>query len=155
MFKIIQEIHVEWGHCDPAGIVFNPNFFTWMDNAQEWLLATAAPEFHNISHEQSFVGTPLVSSKADFKNPARHGDLMELHSQIAKLGSSSFTFKFKFIVGDTLIADCEQTRVWACRLPNDPENFAASPIPKEVRDKLQVEACYRFVQTRTHDQESD
>ena len=26
-------VSVEWGHCDPASIVFYPNFFTWMDQA--------------------------------------------------------------------------------------------------------------------------
>ena len=25
------QLHVEFGDCDPAGIVFYPNYFRWMD----------------------------------------------------------------------------------------------------------------------------
>ena len=33
--KIIKyKLKVEWGDCDPYGIVFYPNFYKWMDNAQ-------------------------------------------------------------------------------------------------------------------------
>ena len=30
-------IRVDWGDCDPAGIVFYPNFYRWMDRGF-WLL---------------------------------------------------------------------------------------------------------------------
>ena len=31
--KNIYKITVNWGDCDPAGIVFYPNFYKWMDEA--------------------------------------------------------------------------------------------------------------------------
>ena len=33
MFVSKRERYVEWGDCDPAGIVFNPRFFEWFDAA--------------------------------------------------------------------------------------------------------------------------
>ena len=32
---------IEWGDCDPAGIVFNPRYFEWFDAATAALFARA------------------------------------------------------------------------------------------------------------------
>ena len=32
--KKLYKVKVEWGDCDPYGIVFYPNFYKWMDNSQ-------------------------------------------------------------------------------------------------------------------------
>ena len=30
----VYQVKVEWGDCDPYGIVFYPNFYKWMDSSQ-------------------------------------------------------------------------------------------------------------------------
>ena len=40
-FTFRRQLTIEWGHCDPAGIVFNPRFFEFFD-ASSWLLFEAA-----------------------------------------------------------------------------------------------------------------
>jgi acyl-CoA thioesterase FadM len=41
MFGVKRDIHIEWGHCDPARIVFNPNFFVWMESGMDRLFSVA------------------------------------------------------------------------------------------------------------------
>ena len=36
-----REIAIEFNHCDPAGIVFNPLFFAFFDDATSMLIAAA------------------------------------------------------------------------------------------------------------------
>ena len=43
MFTATQRIRVEWAHCDPAGIIFNPHYYLWMDSGTHALLQAAAP----------------------------------------------------------------------------------------------------------------
>ena len=32
MFVSKKHLLVEWGHCDPAGIVFYPQYLAWFDD---------------------------------------------------------------------------------------------------------------------------
>ena len=41
MLTATQRICVEWAHCDPAGIIFNPHYYIWMDSGTHALLQTA------------------------------------------------------------------------------------------------------------------
>ena len=36
-----RRIRVDWGHCDPAGIVFYPNYFRWFDQCTSALFESA------------------------------------------------------------------------------------------------------------------
>lgn len=40
--EIIYTARVEFGDCDPAGIVWFPNFFRWIDAASRHFLPNAA-----------------------------------------------------------------------------------------------------------------
>ena len=41
MLKAKQRIRIEWGHCDPSGLVFNPNYYIWMDSGSHQLIEAA------------------------------------------------------------------------------------------------------------------
>ncbi len=148
MFKIVQDIYVEWGHCDPAKIVFNSNFYFWVDCAQDRLLQAAYPELHTLHEKIGFAGTPLVSNQSEFKKPGQSGDVLALHSQITKVGNSSFHVHHQFFVKGTPIVDIKEVRVWTTRIPADSDKLTASPIPQEIKDRLLSSECkcYRFVQ---------
>ena len=70
---------IEWGHCDPAGIVFNSRFFEFFDWGT-WMLFEAAlgVKPSDLSTAFGIVGLPLVDAGARFLAPARFGDVVEL-----------------------------------------------------------------------------
>ena len=66
-----RQFTVEWGHCDPAGIVFNSHFFEFFDWSV-WLLfetALGVPP-NQLGTAFGIVGIPLVDAKARFLKPA-------------------------------------------------------------------------------------
>ena len=144
MLKIIQEIYVEWGHCDPARIVFNPNFYKWIDAAQDKLFITAYPDLHSLHKKIGFAGMPLVANESQFLKPARYADLLQLHSQLTHLGNSSFHMQHQFFKGEDLLMDCKEVRVWTYRKVDEPEKLHACPIPEYVREGLMRSKCHTF-----------
>ena len=61
---------VEWGQCDPGGIVFNSRFFEMFD-LSTWLLFEAAlgVKAHELAKTFNIVGIPLVDARANFIKP--------------------------------------------------------------------------------------
>ena len=45
MLKAVQRIRVEWSHCDPARIIFNPHYYIWMDQGAHGLMEAAGFPF--------------------------------------------------------------------------------------------------------------
>ncbi len=65
MFEVKLDIHIEWGHCDPARIVFNPNFFVWMESGMDRLFSVAYHPIAEMVHEDTnYRGVPLLNTQA-------------------------------------------------------------------------------------------
>lgn len=105
------EREVQWGECDPAGIIFYPNYFRWFD-AGTWALFAAVGWSAKRIKSEGFA-LPLVSASAEFRHPAEQGDRCELRSRIARFGGKSFVVSHEVARADgTLMATGTETRVW-------------------------------------------
>jgi 4-hydroxybenzoyl-CoA thioesterase len=124
---------IEWGHCDPAGIVFNSRFFEFFDWGT-WLLFEAALGVKppDLGVAFGIAGLPLVDAGARFLAPARFGDVVELASHVSEFRRSSFDVEHRLLVGTTVAVEGRETRVWAARDPTDPSKMRSQPIPAEV-----------------------
>ena len=132
-----RQFTIEWGWCDPAGIVFNSRFFELFDTGT-WLLFEAAlgvKRAELFSH-YGVMGIPLVDAKARFLIPVAFGVTVDLRSHAAEFRRSSFDIRHQlFIDGETAVEGME-TRVWATRAPGDPSKIKSHPIPSEVIDRF-------------------
>lgn len=140
MLRATQRIRVEWGHCDPARIIFNPNYYIWMDQGTHGLLEAAGFPFAKLTESPEFRGCPLVASGMDFRSPAFYSDVLVLTSFVERFGSKSFTMRHLFTRDDTLLAEGHEVRVWAANIPDDPRGMKAVPIPDTVRAMLERDA---------------
>ncbi len=132
--KHILKITVEFGDCDPSGIVFHPNFFSWFDaGSLHFFRASGVPSWRETAKTHGIVGTPIVSTRCDFRAPARYGDQLEVHTGIAEWGRKSFTEHHRILCGEVLIAEAYHVRVFAIRDPDHPERVKAVAIPEEFR----------------------
>ncbi len=124
---------VEWGQCDPAGIVFNSRFFEMFD-LSTWLLFEAAlgVKAHELSKTFGIVGIPLVDARANFIKPAKFGDVVEIVSQVAEFRRSSFEVEHRLSIDGELAVEGSETRVWAAHDKLNPEKFGAIAIPRDV-----------------------
>ena len=136
-FTYRRKMQIEWGHCDPAGIVFNVRFFEFFDHST-WLLLGAAlgVEPQNLNKAFDIIGAPLVDARATFIKPAKFGETIEIASRVSEFRRSSFDVEHRITVNGELAVDGGESRVWACFDKDDPNKIAVRPIPAEVIAKF-------------------
>src|SRR5579871_302408 len=88
-----HEVTVEWGDCDPAGIVYYPSYFKWFDQATYRLFLAAGLKRDDVSSGQWKEGTPLVAAECAFKRASQHGERLVMESHVERFGRSSFTIR--------------------------------------------------------------
>jgi 4-hydroxybenzoyl-CoA thioesterase len=136
-FTYRRQLTIEWGQCDPAGIVFNSRFFEMFD-VSTWHMFQAAlgVKPHELAAAFGIWGIPLVDVRANFLKPVKFGDLIEIASWVGEFRRSSFDIEHRLSIGDELAVEGGETRVWATRSTHDPEKFAGSAIPADVIAKF-------------------
>src|ERR671936_814061 len=91
-------LDVGWGDCDPAGIVFYPRFYAWMDLTSHVLVrALGIPREAMIAPNPRLVGFPVVGTQAEFLAPARMDDRIEVRTWVARVGRSSLSLRHEVV----------------------------------------------------------
>lgn len=136
-FTFRRQLTIEWGQCDPAGIVFNSRFFEFFDTST-WMLFDAAlgVKPHDLAKTFGIIGIPLVDARANFLKPAKFGDIVEIVSRVGEFRRSSFDVEHKITLGGALAVDGGETRVWAARDKANPDKIGAVAIPQDVIEKF-------------------
>jgi 4-hydroxybenzoyl-CoA thioesterase len=128
-----KEIHVEWGDCDPAGIVYFPRFFEYFDACTNALFEAAGFRKAEMLKHYGLVGIPLVEASAQFYAPASFGDTVSVESRIVEWGKSSFRVEHRLYKGSVLGAEGREKRVWTVRDAESEKGMRGNAIPEEVR----------------------
>lgn len=136
-----RRLQIEWGDCDPAGIVFYPRFFAIFDACTDRLLSggLGMAKIHWAA-KFGILGIPMVKTGGEFHAPCRFGDEVVVESRIGGVSRSSFQVSHRLSRGDTLAVEAEEVRVWTGRDPADPARIRAVPIPPEVVAVMRGEA---------------
>ena len=134
-----RQLTIEWGQCDPAGIVFNSRFFELFDSST-WLLFQAAlgVKPHELASVFGIMGIPLVDVRANFLKPIKFGDVVNIESRVSEFRRSSFDVEHRLSVDGELSVEGGETRVWATRSKEDPEKIGGANIPGDVIAKFGV-----------------
>ena len=90
-----RQLTIEWGHCDPAGIVFNSHYFEYFDFSTILLFEKALGMKKIVMMKTFDADMPLVDARAKFLLPAQFGDVVEITSQIAEFRRSSFSVQHR------------------------------------------------------------
>lgn len=134
-FTITHMVRIEWGDCDPAGIIFYPRYFEIFDASTSLIFerALGMTKF-KMFKELEFDGFPLVRTRARFLKPTRFGDDVTVKSSIL-FGRSSFDVEHQLTLDDATCVECSEKRVWARRDASG--RLKSHPIPDTVRKKFQ------------------
>src|SRR5580700_4905063 len=133
MFSNTRTTRVEWGDCDPAGIIFYVRYFDFFDVSTTMLLERALG-MKKIEYLKAynFLGHPLAETRAKFRLPTRYGDEVTVETALVACGRSSFKLEHRLSKAGTLAAEGAETRVWVARQADDPNKLMSQPIPPEV-----------------------
>ncbi len=132
-------IDVAFGDCDPAGIVFFPNFSRWMDTASlSFFMQCGVPPWRELVKTCGIVGTPLLEINTKFFKAATYGETLTITTHVEE-------WRAKVIVqvhritraradgGEDLICEGREVRAFVNRDAADPDRLRAMPVPEDIR----------------------
>jgi 4-hydroxybenzoyl-CoA thioesterase len=128
----VLPVHVEFGHCDPAGIVWYPNFYEWFDAASHRLSERAGVGLHAL-RAQGFLGLPLMQTGASYHRPVRFGDDVEVHSEVVSFERKSFRIAHRILKDGACHLEGFEVRFLGAPHPDDPARLRAAEIPASFR----------------------
>ena len=130
----LHRVTVQWGDCDPAGIVFFPNFNRWMDESSlAFFRACGVPPWRELERTRGIVGTPLLEIHTRFQRPATYGDELEVHTCIEAWAAKTFRHRHVIKRGDTVLNEGTEVRAFVVRDPENPGRIKAIPIPEDLK----------------------
>lgn len=140
MKEFIYTQRVAFGDCDPARIVWFPNFFRWIDSAsRHFFIECGVPPWHETEKALGIIGTPLVDTHARFIKTASYGDELQIYTSIPEWRNKSFVQRHRVMrdngkgAGAQLIMECDEVRIFAARREDEGTSIHAIPIPPSIR----------------------
>jgi 4-hydroxybenzoyl-CoA thioesterase len=131
--EVSYTVNVEFGDCDPARIVWFPNFFRWIDNAsRHFFVACGVPPWHETERTLGVIGTPLVDTHAKFIKTATYGDVLQIQVSIAEWRPKTFVQRYRVTNAQgEAIMECDEVRIFAGR--REDGSIKALPIPPSLQ----------------------
>ena len=130
----VYPVNVQFGDCDPAGIVFFPNFSRWMDEASlAFFMACGVPPWRELVKTRGIIGTPLLEIHTKFMRPATYGETIHVHTTVEEWAAKTFRHRHTVKRGDTVLCDGTEVRAFCIRDPENPERIKAIPVPEDIK----------------------
>jgi 4-hydroxybenzoyl-CoA thioesterase len=136
MHKSQLKVRVAWGDCDPAGIVFFPQYFAFCNEGTGALFESVGFPKPLLLKTYEIVGYPVVEVSGSFFRPCTFGDDLVIESSIAEWGRASFRLLHRILKGGELAVEVREKRVWTARNPDKPEAIVSKPIPDELKARF-------------------
>lgn len=132
----VHTIRVRYGECDMQRVVFNANYFVYLDDAVDtWTRHALSAELSNAgtSTDLHAIGFDfmLKTTQLTWHSPVKFGDTLELKCEVSRWGNTSFDVAINGAVNDESRFDAVITYVSI-----DPISQRPAPIPTFVKDAL-------------------
>jgi 4-hydroxybenzoyl-CoA thioesterase len=129
------ETQVMFGDCDPAGIVFFPNFCKWMDaSSLDFFMKCGVPPWREVKKTTGIIGTPLLEIHTKFFKPATYGDTLRVHTCIETWAAKTIVQKHVVMKGDVMLCEGRETRAFVIHPDGDPDRLKAIPVPDFIKE---------------------
>ena len=130
----VHRVAVQFGDCDPAGIVFFPNFSRWMDESSlAFFMACGILPWRELVKTRGIIGTPLLEIHTKFYKPATYGETIEVHTVVEEWAVKVFRHRHLVRRGDDLLCEGTEVRAFVVRDAADPERLRSIPIPEDIK----------------------
>lgn len=129
-----SEHRIRFSECDPAGIVFYPQYFIMFNDLLEQWIDSMVPEGFSSVIAQKKVGMPTVNLQADFRSISKMGDDVVLSIGVKKIGSRSLQLRLQCVGKDGVLRmEVQQVIVTTSLVTHQ-----AIEIPEFLRDPMQA-----------------
>jgi 4-hydroxybenzoyl-CoA thioesterase len=128
------QVDVHFGDCDPAGIVFFPNFSRWMDAASlHFFMQCGVPPWRELVKTRGIVGTPLLEIHTRFVKAVTYGETITITTWIEEWRNKVIVQMHRVTRGDELICEGRETRAFVRRDAENPDRLRAIPVPEDIK----------------------
>jgi acyl-CoA thioester hydrolase len=134
-FRVMFEVKFRtyWSDADPAGIVFFPHFFRFIEMAEEELFRASGKERQPLL-EEHHIWMPRVEAFSKFSKPIRHGEAIRVRLKPEIKGQKTVLYNFEVVAdqGGATLAEGYITVVCV-----DAASFKSTPIPSPIRNIIE------------------
>lgn len=127
-----RTLRIEWGQCDPAGIMFYPHYLILFDTSTGWLFERTGLKPLAMRKKYEIIGMPIIEVGAKFMIPCHFDDDIVVESEVSEWGRTSFTVRHRVLKEGQLMAEGTEKRVWAGPHPERAGAIQARPVPAEI-----------------------
>ena len=131
-----RSVRIEWGDCDPAGIIYYPRYLAFFDASTSALIERAlGMKKRDYLNAYAFTGHPLVKTHCRFLAPTRFGDDVKIETTVTGIRRSTFDVRHLLTRDETLAVEGFETRAWVA---GDPArgDMRAVPLPRHLVERL-------------------
>jgi 4-hydroxybenzoyl-CoA thioesterase len=127
-----RPLRIRFAHCDPAGIVFFPQYLVMINNlVEDWVTdALGVPYAELLGRRRT--GMPTVSLHCEFTAVSRMGDDVQLGLSVERLGGKSITLRIGCRCGDEQRMVIQQVLVFTSL-----DTHRAIDIPADLRSAIE------------------
>ncbi len=127
----LQTRVIRFSDCDPAGMVFFPQYFVMLNAlVEDWFTHALGVNYAQLLGPRR-IGLPTVALQSEFRAPCRMGDVVEFRLQLERMGSRSLTLRVDCVHGSIFCVQIRQVLV-STSLAHD----GAIDIPQDVREGI-------------------
>jgi 4-hydroxybenzoyl-CoA thioesterase len=127
----LQNRVIRFSDCDPAGMVFFPQYFVMLNAlVEDWFTHAVGVNYAHLLGPRR-IGLPTVALQSEFRAPCRMGDAVEFRLQLERTGSRSITLRVDCMHGSVCCVQIRQVLV-STSLAHD----GAIEIPEDVREGI-------------------
>jgi len=124
---------IRFHHCDPAGIVFYPQYFVLFNElVEDWFNHGLQHNYADMVYQQR-LGTPMVKLATEFLSPSQIGEVLRMSLAVKRIGRSSLEIEVDGTSGGTMRVRSFQTLVLA-----NVDQRRSVPFPPEMRERMQA-----------------
>lgn len=126
-----RERLIRFNHCDPAAIIFYPQYFVLFHELMEdWFGEALGTDYGAYIREQR-LGVPAVKAECEFLSQAKLGDRVRFRIEPVRLGRSSLE-----LVGEVLDGTELRARARITVVQMSLETRRAVPFADALRERI-------------------
>ncbi|MCX7892931.1 MAG: acyl-CoA thioesterase [Burkholderiales bacterium] len=128
----VREKLIRFHHCDPAGIVFYPQYFVLFNELVEDWFTHGLHEDYATMIAVDRVGVPMAHVDCDFVSPSKIGDMLRLELRVKRVGRTSLSLDVEGSSRGELRVKANLVVVFASL-----DDTRPVPIPGHVREHIE------------------
>ncbi|CAM5787775.1 thioesterase family protein [Castellaniella caeni] len=122
---------IRFSHCDPAGIVFFPQYLVLFNHlVEDWFTQGLGVSYADMLGPRR-IGLPIVRLECDFRAIARMGETLDFGLAVARVGGKSLSLSLDACGDGVLRVASRQVLVFT-----DLDTHQAIAMPPDVRAAL-------------------